>query len=90
MVFSWDKREKGGWGSVLKGREPGSRDDSRGAGYILDGEKFPCRLQFKAGHLFLMILFPSLENRNKIPVGLGICVLCLVRCLLSSWFQYQH
>lgn len=50
VVFSWDKREKGGWGRGLKGREPGSGDESRGAGYILDGEKFPCPLQSKAGH----------------------------------------
>lgn len=75
MVFSWDQREKGGLGRSLKGREPGSGDESRGAGYILDSENFPYPLQSKTGHLFLMILFPSLENKDKIPVGLGICVM---------------
>lgn len=78
VVFSRDKREKGGWGRGLKGREPGSRAESRGAGYIWDGERFPCLLQSKAGHLFLIILFPSPENRK---IGLGICALCLVGCL---------
>lgn len=42
---------------------------------------FPDISSLKAGHFFLVILFPIPENRDKIPAGLGMCVLCLVGCL---------
>ena len=82
MVFLLGQEREGWVGKRSDGegaRKQGMNLGHQGTFWMV--RSFPSSSSLKADHLFLVILFPILENRDKIPAGLGMCVLCLVGCL---------